>query len=98
MGSGRAAGGMRRIQKRLPVPRSAVRHPLRGPEPSVVQPCGDHRVGRRGPSVDPIRLNGLSGIAESEEAYCAASPVNKLALFENGMPRGTPETMLERTR
>ncbi len=50
------------------------------------------------PALMPILLNGLSGIAPFEMSYCAASPVSKLALFGNGMVRGTPETMLERTR
>ena len=46
----------------------------------------------------PILLNGLSGITAFEVLYCVASPANKLALFGNGMVRGTPETMLDRTR
>src|SRR5215207_3109853 len=49
------------------------------------------------PAAIPWVLNGRSGIAVSEAAYCAASDCNKLALVGNAMVGGTVETMLERT-
>jgi hypothetical protein len=42
-------------------------------------------------------LNGPSGIAASEAAYCVASDWNRLARFGNGIVAGTVETMLEST-
>jgi hypothetical protein len=50
------------------------------------------------PAAIPCVLNGVSGIAASDVAYCASSVWNKLALFGNEIVTGTVETMLERTR
>ena len=49
------------------------------------------------PAATPLVLNGESGIALSEAAYCEASDCSTLALVGNGMLAGTVETMFERT-
>ena len=57
----------------------------------------DHRRRRRVPGGDSWVLNGESGIAPSDAAYCEASDCSTLALVGNGMLAGTVETMFERT-
>ena len=49
------------------------------------------------PAATPWALNGESGIAPSEDAYCDASDCSTLALLGNGMLAGTVDTMFERT-
>jgi hypothetical protein len=46
------------------------------------------------PAAIPCLLNGVSGTAPSDVAYCAASESNKLSRFGNEMLAGTVETML----
>ena len=49
------------------------------------------------PEAIPCVLNGESGIAASESAYCVASESRTLCFVGNGMLAGTVETMFERT-
>src|SRR6188472_66073 len=49
------------------------------------------------PAAIPCALNGRSGIAASDAAYCVARDWSKLALVGNGTLAGTVEMMLDRT-